>query len=302
MVAGVPQRLGSSLSVRLSSMVHDPNEGCTVIDNPLPSEWTELQEGVRRILRNIGLLAEVEVELQTPRGSVIVDVFAVDVGSVDQIKYVVECKNWGTGVPKTVVHAFTTVMAETGANIGFIISKHGLQSGAEEYTKNTNITGLTYLEFQQRYFKVWWLRYFCPRIGNAADRVLQYVEEFNPARDSLYAGLGDTEKAEFDNLRRTHGVSVTCLSMFNIVYFPGMGGSLRQPPADLLAFKSGLLAKIAPHIEWHATSFRGLLEIILQFLTDVEESFNALFGGQYPFDLTPIGDVGPDGPALVPIQ
>lgn len=302
MVAGVSEGVGWGLSGRLSSMVHEPNEGCAMIDDPLPSEWTELQEGVRRILRNIGLSAEVEVELQTPRGSVVVDVFAVDVGSVDQIKYVVECKNWETGIPKTVVHAFTTVMAETGANIGFIISKHGLQSGADEYTKNTNITGLTYLEFQQRYFKVWWLRYFCPRIGNAADRVLQYVEPFNSTRDSLYAELRDTEKGKFDALRRKHEVSIMYLSMFNIVFFPEMGGKLRQPPADLHAFKSGLLADIAPHIEWHATSFRGLLEIILQFLADVEQSFNALFGGQYQFDLAPIGDVGPDGPALVPIQ
>lgn len=271
-----------------------------MIDDPLPSDWKELQNGVRRILRNIGLSADVEVELETPRGSVNVDVLAVDVRSVDQIKYVVECKNWATAVPKTVVHSFTTVMNETGANIGFIISKHGLQAGAAEYTENTNITGMTYLEFQQRYFRLWWLRYFCPRIGDAADRVLQYVEPFNGRRDRLYAELDDSKKSRFDTLRKINEVTVMCLSMFNMVHFPKMGGELRDPPVDLDAFRTGILAKVAPHIRWHCGDFRSLLEIILQYLTDLEEDFNALFGG-YPFDLSPISDVGPDGPPLEPI-
>ena len=140
-----------------------------MIDDPLPEDWRDLQTGVQRIFRNVGLLADVEVDLETPRGSVNVDVHAIDVRSVDKIRYIVECKNWGSTVPQSVVHSFTTVMHETGANIGFIISKHGLQQGAKRYTQNTNIVGMTYLEFQQRYFEAWWKRYFCPRIGDAAD-------------------------------------------------------------------------------------------------------------------------------------
>lgn len=111
-----------------------------MIDDPFPPDWRALQAGVCRLFNDIGLSAEVEVERPTPRGRVVVDVFATDENSVDNITYIVECKNWNSAIPKTVVHAFTTVMQETGANIGYIVSQHGLQSGAEEYTRHTNIT------------------------------------------------------------------------------------------------------------------------------------------------------------------
>ncbi|MFS7192253.1 restriction endonuclease [Serratia proteamaculans] len=98
-----------------------------MIDDPLPENWQDLQTGVQRIFRNVGLLAEVEVDLETPRGSVNVDVLATDVRSVDKIRYIVECKNWGSSIPQTVVHSFTTVMHETGANIGLLVDSDCFQ-------------------------------------------------------------------------------------------------------------------------------------------------------------------------------
>jgi hypothetical protein len=114
-----------------------------VIEDPNPRAWRALQEGVARILREIGLAAETDVLTETPRGRVTLDVLAVDKASVDQIRYVIECKNWSKSVPQTVVHAFSTVMHEVGANVGYIISKKGLQAGAVEYTKQTNIAGVS---------------------------------------------------------------------------------------------------------------------------------------------------------------
>jgi hypothetical protein len=106
-----------------------------MIDDPLPEDWHDLQTGVARILREIGLIVEENKLVATPRGSVALDVYAVDKGSVDQISYIVECKNWSKRLEQTVVHSFTTVMAETGANIGFVVSKYGLQEGAENTRK-----------------------------------------------------------------------------------------------------------------------------------------------------------------------
>ncbi len=94
----------------------------TLIENPEPSDWKILQSGVCRIFNEIGLKAETEKKIKTPRGIVELDVFAVDPGSVDNIQYVVECKNWKTAIPQSVVHSFTTVMHEVGANIGYIVS------------------------------------------------------------------------------------------------------------------------------------------------------------------------------------
>ena len=41
-----------------------------MIDDPYPESWQDLQTGVKRLFRNVGLAADVEVDLQTPRGTV----------------------------------------------------------------------------------------------------------------------------------------------------------------------------------------------------------------------------------------
>ncbi len=88
-----------------------------MIEIPEPKEWKSLQSGFCRIFNEIGLHAEENKLIITPRGSVSLDVFAIDIGSVDSIQYVVECKNWKNSIPQSVVHAFTTIMHEVGANI-----------------------------------------------------------------------------------------------------------------------------------------------------------------------------------------
>jgi uncharacterized membrane protein len=153
-----------------------------MIENPLPHNWKELQAGVNQLLNEIGLDAEIEKKIDTPRGSVEIDVYAVDQNSVDKIRYIIECKNWSSSIPQTVVHAFTTLMHETGGNIGYIISKHGLQTGAKEYAKSTNITGITYEEFQRKYFSVWYQKHFVTKIGDTVDALSQYVEPINSRR------------------------------------------------------------------------------------------------------------------------
>ena len=270
-----------------------------MIDNPYPDKWQDLQLGVKRIFRNVGLSSEIEVDIPTPRGSVNVDVLAIDGLSLDNIKYIVECKNWSSSIPQSVVHSFTTVMHETGANVGFIISKHGLQSGAKEYTRNTNIVGLTYLEFQQRYFEAWWTRYFCPRVGDAADRVLQYTEEFGSYRDREYNKLSKENKNLFDQLRSEYYVSSFMLAMFNAPSISPMlnTGTLLNTPSDLKSFKIETLSKITPGVTWYSSTFRELLEAILQYFIDAEESFNSIFGS-YIFDTKPISGVGIDGPSI----
>nr|WP_263441305.1 restriction endonuclease [Klebsiella variicola] len=262
--------------------------------------WKDLQNGVQRIFRNVGLYAEVEVNVETPRGSVNVDVLATDPRSVDKIRYIVECKNWGSSIPQTVVHSFTTVMHETGANIGFIISKHGFQHGAKQYTQSTNITGMTYLEFQQRYFEAWWKRYFCPLIGDAADKVYLYTEEFNHQRDRAYGDLTSQNKEKFDNLKRQEGGSIMILSMFN--YFTISRrlniGALLDVPISLDDFKGTVLSKITPHIQWHCDTFRGLLIIILEYLADLKAEFESIFGGDIFERTDNISGVTIDGPPL----
>ncbi|CAN7677047.1 restriction endonuclease [Caballeronia sp. LjRoot29] len=220
-----------------------------MIDNPYPNDWRELQNGVCRLFNEIGLTASVEKDIQTPRGTVAVDVYAVDEQSVDKIRYIVECKNWGSAIPQTVVHAFTTVMAETGANIGFIVSLHGLQAGAIRYTNNTSTHGLTYLELQKRYLPVWWERHFCPAVGDAADDLMQYVEPFNGARDRQLALLSGASRQKYKDLVNEFGTFGMTLSFFNIGQYinarrsPNFTGDLLVPSEDVETFKEKMLMK-----------------------------------------------------------
>lgn len=256
-----------------------------MIDNPTPSDWRELQTGVCRLFNEVGLTATVEKEIRTPRGSVVVDVHAIDEKSVDKIQYIVECKNWNHAIPQTVVHAFTTVMGETGANIGFIVSLRGLQSGALRYTEHTNIHGLTYLELQQRYLSVWWSRYFCPAVGAAADDLLQYVEPINSLRSRRLDALSTDAQRRYEVLAEKYGAFGMTLCFLDMGRFLNLFdrsdsvSALLQPPDSFDAFTLGVLNQRWSFFDWRATNFRELLDEIRGNVELVTGEFSELFGG-----------------------
>lgn len=237
---------------------------------------------VCRLFNEIGLVANTEVPITTPRGNTTVDVFAVDEASVDKIEYIVECKNWNSAIPQTVVHAFTAVMHETGANIGFIVSKVGLQSGAVMYTECTNISGLTYLELQARYFRPWWYRHFCTHAAAAAEYVNQYVEPFNTHRDRCLKRLKEPELAAFSALRDRYasfGMMMWLMDIGNLA--PQYRG---EPPCCIDGFKDILASTIGDQSCFDAKFYRELLTQVCAKLLHIEKQFNRLFGGNI-FDL-----------------
>ena len=185
-----------------------------LIENPNPFDWRELQTGVARIFQEIGLSAEVNRVIKTSRGKIDLDVYAIDEQSVDKIQYLVECKNWNSIVPQSVVHSFTTVMHEVGGNIGFIITKKGLQSGAFQYMKNTNMIGLTYQQFQERYINIWYNRLFLPKIVEVADPISQYVETFNSFRDKKIEVLSRANRELYDSLLKKYSAFGIVMAMF----------------------------------------------------------------------------------------
>ncbi|WP_306546004.1 restriction endonuclease [Malikia spinosa] len=255
-----------------------------MIDHPHPTNWRELQAGVCRIFREIGLNAVAEKKLSTPRGEVEVDVYAVDESSVDKIQYIVECKNWQQAIPQTVVHAFTTVMHETGANLGFIVSQKGLQSGAVAYTDSTNIVGLTYLQLQERYMPVWWDRYFCPHLGDAADVLMDYVEPVNGTRDKKLDTMSDEDIDRWRDLVAKYGEFGATLSFFNMGRYqnlrenPGSMGTLLDVPSNIEEFRSRVLRVICRHHEFTSETFRELLDELKHVLAAAVQEFIDLFG------------------------
>ncbi|MGX9718328.1 restriction endonuclease [Janthinobacterium lividum] len=256
-----------------------------MIEDPYPPDWKALQAGVARLFNEIGLSARIEEKLKTPRGEVEIDVFAVDEASVDKIRYLVECKNWNSAIPQTVVHAFNTVMAETGANIGFIVSRKGLQAGAERYTDNTNIVGMTYLELQERYFPIWWERWFCRQVGDVGESLEDFVEPFNPRRDELVASLTRGESNRFNELLHHYGTfglvmgHMNMAKYVNMAAWPAERNRMAHIPESVDQYIAEILEPHWPHLRWKATTFRDLMTEIISHLNDALETFRSVFGG-----------------------
>jgi len=127
----------------------------TLITAIAPQDWRDLENSVADILRECGMAVQQQIHLSLPRGAVDIDVMAEDTDHGITHRIICECKNWRTNVPQEKVHAFRTIMQETGANRGYIISRTGFQAGAHEAAHATNIELVTYAEFQERYFEKW---------------------------------------------------------------------------------------------------------------------------------------------------
>lgn len=166
-----------------------------IITAEIPEKWERLEHLVAAILAECGMDAQSNVNLTLPRGSVDVDVLAVE--NVNGIIYriICECKNWRTNVPREKVHAFRTVIQETGANKGYIISRVGFQSGVLDAATATNIDLTTFLHFQELYFEKWFARR-CWDIENANKGFHTYYEPFGkPGYSHL---ISDKERSAYD--------------------------------------------------------------------------------------------------------
>jgi restriction system protein len=259
-----------------------------MIEDPFPSDWRQLQEGVCRILVEIGLTAESGKKVETPRGRVELDVYAVDVDSVDKISYAIECKNWSSGVPQSVVHSFTTVMHEVGANIGYIVSREGLQSGAIGYIRNTNIRGLTYEEFQEHYFNAWFERFFVRRLGDVVDPLAQYVEPFNSSRDRKLAQLDESKVQRFRELSERYQIFGMFMALFE---FPRYGQLFAvKAPMDIDLLKNKVEQWLGSGFRLQPIFYRDLLSELVGLVRDAVTQFDEVFGSRIFDPQIPPGD------------
>lgn len=174
-----------------------------MITRAVPETWQALQEEVAQVLRECGFTAETEKVVTTVRGEVELDVFAEE--TVDGRTYSVacECKRWKDRVPQTVIHAFRTVVADMGANAGYIISLNGFQEGAHKATEKTNVKLVTWTEFQDAFEESWIANYFSPEILRRLDPLMTYAEPIMPR---WYEGMSETDKLRYRQLRHQHGL------------------------------------------------------------------------------------------------
>jgi restriction system protein len=146
-----------------------------MIESGLPTHWKDLEESVARILRECGFHVEVGKSVKSARGSVEFDVYARDGPNSPPVTLIVECKHWGRAVPQGEVHKFRTTMADVGANIGFLVSSTGFQSGARDAALYSNIRLVDWEEFQSAFVERWYQHFMLEVIREEARRVIEYA-------------------------------------------------------------------------------------------------------------------------------
>src|SRR5947209_19049508 len=113
-----------------------------------PVDWRDLENKVCQIFKEMGCAATRNKRLKGVRGLNDIDVVVNDRTRRPHSLILCECKHWNRKVPKAIVHAFRTVVHDSGANLGFIISDKGFQAGAFDAAANANIKLVTWDEFQ----------------------------------------------------------------------------------------------------------------------------------------------------------
>lgn len=260
---------------------HSAERPIELINSISPSDWKDLQLQVARILHECGMQATTDQSIETVRGQVNVDVFAEDSGQIPAGRYICECKHWSSRVPKTVVHGFRTVVADFGANLGFLISSAGFQSGAYEAAEKSNVKLLDWQQFEDMFEERWVRQYMIPLLRKETDALIFYAEPIKPPDCRLYQKaelLPDDKQQRFIALRDKHQ-SLECLSLS--LSLPPYGSNDQLPKLPLRTSRSFNNYPGPPSDSvLDATSRRGLLEAILTDSNAAIADFDELFGGR----------------------
>jgi Restriction endonuclease len=107
--------------------------------------WREYEEQAAQFFRDLGMQAETNKEIEGARGKHHVDVLV----TLERIgitqTWIIECKCWRRRVDKLHVLGLASIVSDTGADRGFLLTEVGFQSGAIRAARTSNIT-LTGLE------------------------------------------------------------------------------------------------------------------------------------------------------------
>jgi len=243
-----------------------------MITRKAPDTWQSLQIEVGRILEECGFGVEIEKKIQSARGTVELDVYAEE--TVRGRKYAIacECKHWKSRIPQTVVHGFRTVVQEIGANIGYIVSMEGFQSGAVAAGDLTNLKLVTWQEFQDIFEESWFEEFFTKQIDEKLDGLMTYAEPFQPA---WFEKMIDEDKEKYFTLKEKYdlfGVVMQSLGPY--------GRMLRKEPIPTLPLRARLKpdpirGTIPDHI-LDETAYRELLDASVAYGESALAEFRVL--------------------------
>lgn len=244
----------------------------------MPTNWRDLQNQVALILQECGLDCQIEKNLQTVRGSVVVDVYAEDKTTQPTAIYLCECKLWQSAVPKTVVHAFRTVVSDFGANWGFVISSAGFQSGAFDAVVNSNIRLITWMDFESLFVDRWIEQYMRPRLQEL-DPLVEYTEPINSRIFRKADELDEHAQDRFVQLRRQYG-DLTFLALHYYLPIPSDLRSRPDLPLRRATKTERAITTKLPDAVLDAMCLRDFLDSIYKYGNEGIAAFDEIFGGR----------------------
>lgn len=225
-----------------------------------PENWRELQIDVARILSECGMHSEVEKSVDLARGKAEIDVFAVETIQGRKNTIYCECKLWANSIPQNVIHAFRTVVADGGANVGYIITASAFQSGALTAADLTNLRLVTWREFQTEFESTWLERHLRPEVTSRLEDFMELVEPLLPR---AFGQLSDPAKVKYLELRERYAdlgaiaMLFTTYAKFITPSIPALPlGDRYKPSSDATEIPSGLL---------DATAYQDFLDILIPF-------------------------------------
>jgi restriction system protein len=255
-----------------------------LIEDDVPATWQDLETRVAQILREVSLRVEQKKLLATARGTVEIDVYAEDESIKPAVTTLVECKYWKRPVPQTVVHAFRTVVADSGANVGLIVSLSGFQAGAESAASLSNIHLVDWYIFQSLFVERWYGNYMGIRAQDAIDPLFEYTEPINSRIFRKADALPESQRAEFVRLRKKHSLAPTVLMYIflsakdPIPFLSGQNGPPTLPLRAALSNRNPEIQEQIPASILDATSLRGLLNAVVEYSIAATSEFDEVFG------------------------
>lgn len=119
-----------------------------------PKQWYDFQEQIAEHFRTLGVSAKTNVSIEGIRTIHDVDVLVSTKFLGSNITWIVEAKSWRSNVPKEKVLALRSIVDDTGADRGFLISEKGFQSGAWEAAYKTNVELVKFSDLKIRTRKI----------------------------------------------------------------------------------------------------------------------------------------------------
>ncbi len=260
-----------------------------MIEDHEPMNWEDLEIRVGAILSETGVEVVLKKKVETARGGANIDVWAHDDSATPSQTYLIECKHWRRRVTKNVVHGFRTVVGDSGANWGAIISMSGFQKGAQEAANYSNVRLLTWRGFQELFVSKWFNRYFLPTISQKANPLMEYTEPINSRIFKKADDLSTSKRRQFNALRQRYfGLSLVCL-LFSVRANGSLQVGLSPKGAKNSIFAFELLktlntkrkfSKTVPNSILEARSLRSLLNATILESDKAAAEFDSVFRGR----------------------